>query len=165
VNGIDGCMSTAVGYAANSDKLVFYITGDLTFFYDMNAIWNRHLSKNFRILLVNNEGGAVMHMPFAKEQARELEKHTSAGHSTSAKGWSESLGFSYFGVNHEEQAENAIAALINTENDRPVLVEVFTKKEEDVEIVKEYYAQLNKVTTVDRAKRKALRIAKRYLNN
>jgi 2-succinyl-5-enolpyruvyl-6-hydroxy-3-cyclohexene-1-carboxylate synthase len=163
VNGIDGCMSTAVGFAANSEKPVFYITGDLTFFYDMNAIWNRHLSKNFRILLINNEGGAVMHMPFAKENARELEKHTSAAHYISAKGWAESLGFSYVSVRSEEEADNAIASLTAIEIEGPVLVEVFTKKEEDVEIVKQYYALLNKVTTVDRAKRKALRIAKRFL--
>lgn len=162
VNGIDGCMSTAVGFAASTPKPVFYITGDLTFFYDMNALWNRHISKNFRILLVNNQGGAVMHMPFAKEKARELEQHTSAGHHTSAKGWAESLGFAYSGVSNEEEAEGAIAALTDEKTEGSVLVEVFTKKEDDVQIVKDYYAQLNKVTTVDRAKRKAFRIAKQY---
>ena len=57
VNGIDGCVSTFVGQACVTDKLCFLIVGDLTFFYDMNALWNRYLGSNVRIML-NNNGGA-----------------------------------------------------------------------------------------------------------
>ena len=39
-SGIEGSLSTAVGYAAASDKLNFIAIGDLSFFYDMNALWN-----------------------------------------------------------------------------------------------------------------------------
>ena len=39
-SGIEGSLSTAVGYAAGSDKLNFIAIGDLSFFYDMNALWN-----------------------------------------------------------------------------------------------------------------------------
>ncbi|AHW61235.1 2-succinyl-5-enolpyruvyl-6-hydroxy-3-cyclohexene-1-carboxylate synthase [Draconibacterium orientale] len=165
VNGIDGCMSTAVGFAASSDKIVYYVTGDLTFFYDMNALWNRYISKKLRIVLINNEGGAVMHMPFPKSQARELEQYTSAYHNTSAKGWAESVGITYTSVTNEDEAEKAIAEITDETMETPMLIEVFTKKEEDVEIVKSYYNSINKVKTIDRAKRKAYRIAKQYLNN
>lgn len=43
-NGIEGSLSTAVGYAAVSEEPTFLLTGDLSFFYDMNSLWNQHLS-------------------------------------------------------------------------------------------------------------------------
>ena len=61
VNGIDGCMSTYIGQSAVTDKLSFLIIGDLTFFYDMNALWNIYVGNNVRIMLVNNEVSALLH--------------------------------------------------------------------------------------------------------
>ena len=61
VNGIEGSLSTAIGYAAASSKLNFIIIGDLSFFYDMNALWNQNYGANIRILLLNNEGGEIFH--------------------------------------------------------------------------------------------------------
>ena len=49
-SGIEGSLSTAVGYAAASDKLNFIAIGDLSFFYDMNALWNVNVRPNLRIL-------------------------------------------------------------------------------------------------------------------
>src|SRR3712207_3297645 len=60
-NGIEGSLSTAIGYAACSDKLNFVVIGDLSFFYDMNALWNGHIGANLRILLLNNGGGGIFH--------------------------------------------------------------------------------------------------------
>lgn len=56
-SGIEGSLSTAIGYAAGSDKLNFIAIGDLSFFYDMNALWNINVRPNLRILLLNNGGG------------------------------------------------------------------------------------------------------------
>lgn len=154
VNGIDGCMSTAVGYAADSKELVFLAIGDLTFFYDMNSLWNRHLSKNMRILLLNNEGGAVMHMPLKPSYASILPRFVSAGHNTSARGWVESLGFHYLSATNEEECDSAIKELVRDDHDRPVLLEVFTEKASDVRILKEYYAGLNRETLLDKLKAK-----------
>ncbi|MDD3320606.1 MAG: 2-succinyl-5-enolpyruvyl-6-hydroxy-3-cyclohexene-1-carboxylic-acid synthase [Paludibacter sp.] len=161
VNGIDGCMSTAVGYAATSEQPVFLIIGDLTFFYDMNALWNRHLSKNIRILLVNNQGGAVMHLPFGNDMGPVLVQHTSAGHITSAKGWVESIGMKYISATDKESVDNGIEMLIDMKIDGPVLLEVFTTIDEDAAVYKKYMAEINRVTLADKAKRKAGKI----LNN
>ncbi|MDR2847790.1 MAG: 2-succinyl-5-enolpyruvyl-6-hydroxy-3-cyclohexene-1-carboxylic-acid synthase, partial [Bacteroidales bacterium] len=43
-SGIDGCLSTVVGYTAASNRLTFLLTGDLAFFYDMNGLWNRQIN-------------------------------------------------------------------------------------------------------------------------
>ena len=44
--GIDGILSTLLGASlVNPNKLYFGVIGDLAFFYDMNALGNRHLGK------------------------------------------------------------------------------------------------------------------------
>ena len=163
VNGIDGCMSTAIGYASESKELNFLIIGDLAFFYDMNALWNKHLQKNLRILLVNNEGGAVIHIPFDEEIGKTLSAYTSAGHKTSAKGWVESLGIQYISAHNQEETDKGIELLIDKNEDGPILLEVFTKKENDVQVFKEYLSKINRITLNERAKRKAKSVISKIL--
>jgi len=157
VNGIDGCMSTAVGYAAASAEPVYLVIGDLTFFYDMNALWNRHLSKSLRILLLNNEGGGVMHVPLSESQAPQLSRHVSAGHVTSAQGWVESLGFRYISARTAAECDAALDVLTSSEEPGPVLVEVFSVKEDDVRQFKAYLGGLNKITFGDKVRRRLKR--------
>ena len=57
--GIDGQISALVGESlVNPEKLHFGAVGDLTFFYDMNSLGNRHIKNNIRLLVVNNGKGA-----------------------------------------------------------------------------------------------------------
>lgn len=56
--GIDGDVSSLLGASlAHPDKLYFGVFGDLAFFYDMNAVGNRHVGNNIRIMLINNGKG------------------------------------------------------------------------------------------------------------
>ena len=58
-SGIDGSTSTAIGAAFAEKKQTVFITGDLSFFYDSNALWNAYIPSNFRIIIVNNSGGGI----------------------------------------------------------------------------------------------------------
>ena len=58
-SGIDGSTSTAIGAAMAIEQPVVFITGDLSFFYDSNALWNNYIPKNFKIILINNSGGGI----------------------------------------------------------------------------------------------------------
>lgn len=47
--GIDGSLSTVIGAAlCHPDRLYYCVLGDLAFFYDMNALGNRHVPSNIR---------------------------------------------------------------------------------------------------------------------
>ncbi len=59
VNGIDGSLSAALGNAIATDRPVFCLIGDLSFFYDSNALWRQSLPGNLHILLFNNGGGNI----------------------------------------------------------------------------------------------------------
>lgn len=59
VSGIDGSISTAIGFSIKSKHPVVLIIGDLSFFYDINAFWNNYIPPNFRLILINNAGGDI----------------------------------------------------------------------------------------------------------
>lgn len=142
-NGIEGSLSTAVGFAAASDKLNFVIIGDLSFFYDMNALWNNNYSSNLRILLLNNGGGEIFHTLPGLDTSVKSHSFISAPHQTSAKGWALECGFIYRQVKDDEQLTEAIELLTQIKGvEQPVLVEVFTDKDIDTGVLKEYYHQL-----------------------
>lgn len=74
VSGIDGCLSTAVGAALGTDRLVTLLIGDVAFFYDRNGLWNNYLPANLRIVLFNNHGGHIFRMIDGPGQQPELEE-------------------------------------------------------------------------------------------
>ena len=161
VNGIDGSMSTAVGFSAENDRPTFYITGDLSFFYDMNSLSIRHLSPKMRILLINNGGGAVMYAPLNDELRKTLPDHIAAGHHLSAKGWVESLGFKYLSANSKEAVDEAVKELCDTSLNQPVLMEVFTTINSDINSIKEYYSTLDRRTFTEKL---IVKVAKKILS-
>jgi 2-succinyl-5-enolpyruvyl-6-hydroxy-3-cyclohexene-1-carboxylate synthase len=59
-SGIDGSLSTAVGYAmANPNKHCVAILGDISAIYDAHALWTAELPKNFSVVVLNNRGGQI----------------------------------------------------------------------------------------------------------
>lgn len=79
-SGIDGCVSTAVGAAFVQRKPTMLITGDLSFFYDSNALWNKYLKPNFKIVVMNNGGGGIFRFIPGPSETEELEEFFEAKH-------------------------------------------------------------------------------------
>lgn len=138
VNGIDGSMSTAVGFAASNNRPLFYITGELSFFYDMNSLSIRHLSPKTRILLINNSGGAVMYDQARNTPIANLPIYLAAGENKVAKGWVESLGFKYVSAHNKEEVDAGVKNLLDESINQPVLLEVFTNLSEDRFCINDY---------------------------
>lgn len=49
-SGIDGSTSTAVGAALMREGITTLITGDMSFLYDSNALWNKYISSRLKII-------------------------------------------------------------------------------------------------------------------
>lgn len=142
-NGIEGSLSTAVGYAAASEKLNFIFIGDLSFFYDMNALWNVNYGANLRILVLNNGGGEIFHALPGLELHARASRFVTASHQASAKAWAEDRGFEYLSAHTEGELLAASGRFTEPSvTNRPMLLEVFTDKERDVEYLKAYYRNL-----------------------
>lgn len=145
-SGIEGSLSTAIGYAAGSSKLNFIVIGDLSFFYDMNALWLNSIQPNVRILLLNNGGGEIFHTLPGLDMSGTSHKFVTAVHETSAKGWAEERGFMYQRVDDEDELRQTMDLFTQPEAmDQPMLVEVFTNKNKDARILKDYYHQLKSI--------------------
>ena len=140
-NGIEGSLSTAVGYAGATKRLTFLLTGDLSFFYDMNGLWNRHVTPNLRILLNNNGGGGIFDTLPGLNQSETLTGYITANHTTSARGWAEQRGFTYLSASNAEELQKQLPLLLNPESDSPVILEVFTTIEMNSQELKTYYRQ------------------------
>ena len=144
-SGIEGSLSTAIGYSVCSDKLNFVALGDLSFFYDMNALWNSNYGCNLRIMLLNNGGGEIFHALPGLKMADKTHRFVTAPHKTSAKGWAEERGFAYFAVNNMEELTEAMTTFTQpAPYTQPMLMEVFTDATEDVRLLKAYYHSLKK---------------------
>lgn len=131
-NGIDGSMSAFIGQAHVSGKQSFLLIGDLSFFYDMNALWNKYVGKNVRIVVMNNSGGAIFYNYPGENNIPTIGKHIAAEHTTSIKDWVVSRGFKYLSATNKEEVNSAIEEMVKQDSDSPIILEAFTEKHEDI---------------------------------
>jgi len=140
VSGIDGCTSTAVGYSINSEKPVTLISGDIAFFYDVNALWNDYLPPHFKIIIVNNGGGGIFRIIDGPSTTNALDKYFETKHQTKAKNVAATYGLVYFSADHEVDLKQNLVALFETK--QAAILEVFTPSAENDKVLKEYFTFL-----------------------
>ncbi len=143
--GIDGCLSTVLGASlTHPDKLHFAFTGDLAFFYDMNALGNRHWGNNLRVLLVNNGKGAEFRMYWhpAAQFGDDADHFVAAGGHYGnkspqvVKAYVEALGFEYMTASNKEEFLSKYEHFISLDlYDKPIVFEVFTTNEDESKAV------------------------------
>ncbi len=143
VNGIEGSLSTAAGYSCVTDDMVLCVIGDLSFFYDQNALWNQNLRGNLRVLLMNNGKGGIFYMLNGLEQSPALDKYVSASHATNAEGICHQNGVTYLSARTPAEMQKGIDSLLDIQSDSPVVLEVFTEAVEDERVYREYYRSLH----------------------
>lgn len=115
-SGIDGSTSTAVGHAMLSTKKVTLITGDLSFLYDSNALWNNEFPENLTIIVINNHGGGIFSKLKGPKDVEEFEKFFYTPQHISIKKLVEAYGLNYHLVRNKKE----LATFINL----PGVVEV-----------------------------------------
>ena len=142
VNGIDGSLSTAAGFSCVTDEKVFCVIGDLSFFYDSNALWNQNLRGNFRILLLNNGKGGIFNMLKGLEQSPARDKFVAAQHTTTAEGICRQNNVEYRKAECMDEMQQGIDWLLQTASEHPLLLEVLTDDAIDGNEYRRYYDNL-----------------------
>ena len=128
VNGIEGSLSTAAGMSLTTTNNVYCIIGDLSFFYDQNALWNTRLKGNFRIMLLNNGGGKIFQHVKGMPADDIRDTFVSAEHRTSAQGICQQNGVKYLVANNKKELQKSVTELINHNEDCPIVLEVNFKQ-------------------------------------
>tara|TARA_R110001599_G_scaffold70543_7_gene197697 strand:+ start:4010 stop:5752 length:1743 start_codon:yes stop_codon:yes gene_type:complete len=139
--GIDGGLSSLLGASlANPGKLHFLIIGDLAFFYDMNALGNRHVGDNVRIMVINNGKGTefrqynhvVAHFGDDADDYISAAGHFGNKSQGLIKHYAQDLGFKYICASNEQEYEARYQEfLAGSVEAGPIVFEVFTDSEEE----------------------------------
>lgn len=110
-SGIDGCMSTAMGYASKDQRLNVLLIGDVSFLYDINALQLKELSPNLKIMLINNQGGGIFNIIEGSKDAPQREKYFEAKHSRNGS-VAAAFGWKYRRIEDRNLLTNALRELL-----------------------------------------------------
>ena len=140
-SGIDGSTSTAIGAAVGSKLPTLLITGDISFFYDSNALWNDYIPKNFKIILLNNGGGGIFRILPGHQENDLFHTYFETAHCYTAKHLAAMYGFDYLTASSNESLAQAYTQLWQ-HNDKPVLLEVFTPTLANDRFLNDYFSAI-----------------------
>ncbi|MDM8159825.1 2-succinyl-5-enolpyruvyl-6-hydroxy-3-cyclohexene-1-carboxylic-acid synthase [Labilibaculum sp. K2S] len=137
-SGIDGCTSTAVGAALVNGKTTTLITGDISFFYDSNALWNKYLQPNFKIILINNGGGGIFRFISGPSGVDELEEYFETVQNYKAGKLAETFGLDYFYAENQEDV-NKMLPDFYASNERAAILEIKTPRTVNDQVLINYF--------------------------
>jgi 2-succinyl-5-enolpyruvyl-6-hydroxy-3-cyclohexene-1-carboxylate synthase len=138
--GIDGCLSTAVGFTSESDKLNTIILGDLSFFYDSNALWNKYICSNLRIVVIHNGGGNIFSLIKGPSDSPAFAEHFFAENTHKAEILAKAFGIEYIKAENEAELSQALNQLYSPEQNQAALLEIFTDSEINVKVFRELFS-------------------------
>ncbi|MET3028926.1 2-succinyl-5-enolpyruvyl-6-hydroxy-3-cyclohexene-1-carboxylic-acid synthase [Flavobacterium sp. UW10123] len=140
-SGIDGSTTTAIGAAVGNEKQTIFVTGDISFLYDSNALWNSYIPKNFKIILVNNGGGGIFRILPGHQEKPVFNTYFETSHKLTAEHLAKMYGLNYFTANDIQSLENGINSLYDS-NEVPCILEIFTPTVENDVVLKQYFKYL-----------------------
>jgi len=139
-SGIDGSTSTAIGAAISVKENTVFITGDISFFYDSNALWNNYIPNNFRVIVINNGGGGIFRFIPGPKDSNALD-YFETPHNLTAEHLCKMHNLDYFIARNEFELNTQLSNFYN-EPEGPKLLEIFTPREENEKILKAYFNNL-----------------------
>ena len=142
-SGIDGSTSTAIGSSVQNDSPVLLVTGDLSFFYDVNALWNNHIPKNFRIIIINNSGGGIFKILPGFKENNLFSEFIETQHNLSARLIAKMFNFNYTRVS-TKFGLNLYLRTFFKNSKKPKILEIKTSSVKSTKILKDYFRYLSK---------------------
>jgi 2-succinyl-5-enolpyruvyl-6-hydroxy-3-cyclohexene-1-carboxylate synthase len=140
-SGIDGSTSTAIGAAVATEQETLFITGDVSFFYDSNALWNNYIPKNFKIIILNNGGGGIFRILPGHQENELFHTYFETAHCLTAEQLAKMYRFQYRQASNEESLKSVLP-LFFAEQEQPQILEIFTPTYENDGILKQYFKEL-----------------------
>jgi 2-succinyl-5-enolpyruvyl-6-hydroxy-3-cyclohexene-1-carboxylate synthase len=145
-SGIDGSTSTAIGAAVSSSyrdvNPTIFITGDISFLYDCNALWNNYIPKNFKIILINNAGGGIFRILPGHEETTVFNTFFETTHNLTALHLAKMHGLNYTVADDEQSLVKGLD-LLYSQNGKPSILEIITPTLKNNTILLQYFKELN----------------------
>ncbi len=141
-SGIDGSTSTSIGAAVAVSRPTLLITGDISFFYDSNALWNNYIPKNYKIIIINNSGGGIFRILPGHSENETFNTFFETEHQLTAEHLAAMYHFGYQTASGEEELEEALKILFSR-NDQPQILEVFTPSKINRDLLRNYFTNIS----------------------
>lgn len=137
-SGIDGSTSTAIGGAWYANTPTVLITGDLSFFYDSNGLWNNYMRPDFRVIMINNQGGGIFRILPGKEETSNFSTYFETKHDLDASKLCSMYGITYLMATSKEDLEREMEFFYQ-QSDRPKLMEIRTPRLLNDKVLLDYF--------------------------
>lgn len=137
-SGIDGSTSTAMGFAMKSATPTVLVTGDLSFFYDINGLWNNYIPPYTRIIVFNNGGGDIFKIIPGPDSTNALDEFILTKHHKNAELLAKHFGFGYTKVEDEDTLSRVLDNFFKPDAKAKIL-EVDTSMIENAAVLKGYF--------------------------
>jgi len=165
--GIDGNMSTMIGASlAQPSKIHFAVVGDLSFFYDLNSLGNRHVGRNVRILLINNSLGEefLLFKQINIVLVNDVQKYIAAeghfGHKSPdlVRHYASDLGYEYMSAWSKEEFVKCYERFTTPElTEKPMIFECFTDPDKENEALKRMWEIKKAPTSIKHEAKQAVK--------
>jgi len=139
-SGIDGSTSTAIGAAYVEKEQTIFISGDISFFYDSNALWINYIKSDFRIILINNGGGGIFRFIPGPDTTDSLE-YFETPHNLNAKLLCEMYSIDHYSACDEKELKEQLKSFYQIDK-KPKLLEIFTPNKINDKVLKNYFNAL-----------------------
>ena len=140
-SGIEGSVSTAVGAAVASEQPTLLITGDLSFFYDANALWQSQLPETLRIVVINNGGGGIFRILPGEKDTPTFHRYFETRHDLSVKYLARQHGCDYSKVSSLFGLQWKLRSFFKPSR-RPKILELKTPSELNDKVLMDYFKAL-----------------------
>jgi 2-succinyl-5-enolpyruvyl-6-hydroxy-3-cyclohexene-1-carboxylate synthase len=137
-SGIDGSTSTALGASIYDGYPTTIISGDLSFFYDSNALWNPYIRNDFRIIVINNSGGGIFRILPGFDGSDRFSTYFETQHHLRANDLCNQHGLEYRSANDMTSLKLELSSFFEV-SEKPKLLEICTPTELNNEILLGYF--------------------------
>ena len=142
-SGIDGSTSTAIGASTIHQHPTTFVTGDLSFFYDSNAMWNNYIPKNFKMIIINNSGGGIFRILPGEKEKEYYKTYFETTHDLNAAHLAKMYNWGYASAKDKSSSIEAIKSLFSSQHQKPQILEIFTPRTLNDEVLLNYFKFIN----------------------
>jgi 2-succinyl-5-enolpyruvyl-6-hydroxy-3-cyclohexene-1-carboxylate synthase len=147
-SGIDGIISSAIGFTNGFVKICTLLIGDIAFIHDLNSLATiSSLKKPLIIVVINNNGGGIFHfLPIVKIKDI-FEEYFATPHNLNFEGAAKTFKINYFSVSTNKEFRKIYkdALKFAEEKEASSIIEVFTDRENNLKLRKEIKDKIIKV--------------------
>jgi 2-succinyl-5-enolpyruvyl-6-hydroxy-3-cyclohexene-1-carboxylate synthase len=143
-SGIDGIISTALGIASVKKEPAFLITGDLAFYYDLNALLTAEkYSIPLIIILINNNGGGIFNSLPISRYPDFLREYFITPHNLNFEKLTKAFGVNYSKVNKWSDFKDLMRKTVSKKNTS--VIEIQTDAVRSLDLRKHYWEESNRL--------------------